>query len=181
MRRIVPLATTLLLSGCAGSGFFSYLGDTFTVPFHDNPNMPAGSSETYTKVRAGTVNAPPPILYEGGDVWPPPPVAPPTLKDLQAQQSRELNNGSSRYVPQKLPDLPGYQAPEPLPHANLPKSSFPAGAVPTTHGRSVTTGGGTELKTAPGGAGNIIVPNGNGTSTVIGPTGTVTTIPTPGK
>jgi hypothetical protein len=55
--------------------------------------------------------------------------------------------------------------------------------VPTNQGLGVTTGGTTKYQTivTPGGGQSIVVPNGNGTSTVIGPTGNVTTIPTPPK
>jgi hypothetical protein len=190
MRRTVLLATTLLLPGCAGSGFYSYLGDTFTVPFHDNPNLPAGgsatSSETYSKVRARDVQQPAPLLYEAGDVWPAPPKAPPTLKDLQVQQDAEINSGKTpagTYAPlQPLPELPGYEIPKQQTYAAPPSRTFPAGTVSLPLGRSVTTSPGA-LKTlnGPTGNGSIVVPNGNGTSTVIGPNGNVTTIPTPGK
>jgi hypothetical protein len=180
MRRFVLLATTLLLPGCAGSGYYSYLGDTFTVPFHANPNIPGGSSETYSKVLAKDVQAPPPILYEAGDIWPAPPKPPPTLKDMQIQQNAELN-GKGGYTPltQTLPNLPGYEIPKQQTYAPPPSASFPTGTVALPHGHAVTTGGAQDLQQ--NGNGSIVVPNGNGTSTVIGPTGTVTTIPTPGK
>ena len=170
-----------LLGGCAGSGYYSYLGDTFTVPFHSNPNLPPGNSETYTKVRSQNVQSPPPMLYEAGDVWPPPPKAPPTLKDLQVQQNLELSNGASvtgKYTPlQPLPQLPGYEVPQQQTHAAAPNASFPKGVVP---GSGVSVQGGRELN-SPKGSGSIVVPNGNGTSTVIGPDGSVTTVPTQGK
>ncbi len=181
MRRIVLLATSVLLSGCAGSGFYSYLGDTFTLPFGANPNVAPGHSETYTKVRAKSVDQPPPILFEAGDVWPSPPKAPPTLKDLQAEQAREMSSGNGGYAPlQPLPQLPGYEVPEQQQHAPNVGSTFPSGLVRTPSGQVVGTGGGMNVHTR-GGTDNssIVVPNGNGTSTVIGPNGSVTTIPTP--
>jgi hypothetical protein len=188
MRRFVLLATTLLLPGCAGSGFYSYLGDTFTPPYHSNPNIAAGSSETYGKVRGQDAQAQPPILYEPGDVWPPPPKAPPTLKDMQRQQSAEMNGGLTPpggYTPlsQNLPELPGYEIPKQQSYAPTPGANFPAGVVPLPHGGHVPTGGAGGLNqiNGPTGNGSIVVPNGNGTSTVIGPNGNVTTIPTPGK
>ncbi len=191
-----PAATLLaagILSGCAGSGVYSYWGDTFRVPFHDNPNLPpapatGSADETYAKIRGRDTDQPKPILYEAGDVWPAPPKAPPTLKDLQEQQSKETaTNGttSPNYTPlQPLPELPGYEVPQQQVHAQPPTSTFPGGVVNLPNGQhGVVTGGGSDVKSlnGPTGNGSIVVPNGNGTSTVIGPTGTVSTIPTPGK
>jgi hypothetical protein len=53
--------------------------------------------------------------------------------------------------------------------------------VNTPIGTGVTTGGGAgyQTMTLPGGGTAIVVPNGNGTSTVIKPDGTIQTIPTP--
>ncbi len=190
MRRIA-LLTTLLLPGCAGSGFYSYLGDTFTPPFGANPNAAQGTSETDAKVRGRGVDGPSPILYEAGDVWPAPPKAPPTLKDLQRQQNADIARGAGdtsspdTYAPlQPLPQLPGYEVPEQQMHQSPPVSSFPGGIVPLPGGRSgVITGGGGQVRSlnGPTGNGSILVPNGNGTSTVIGPNGTVSTVPTPGR
>ena len=192
MRRRAPLASALalsgMLSGCAGSGFYSYLGDTFTPPFGANPNMAQGSSETDFKVRARYVQAPAPILYEAGDIWPEPPRAPPTLKDLQRQQNQDVArgvNGTGGYAPlQPLPQLPGYEVPEQQSRPPTPTPSFPAGVVPLPGGQpGIITGGSGAVKSlnGPTGNGSIVVPNGNGTSTVIGPNGSVSTVPTPGK
>ncbi len=198
-RYALPATALLLsgiLSGCAGSGFYAYLGDTFTPPFGSNPNVAQPSSstdgqpsnETYSKIRARNVEQPKIILYEAGDVWPPPPKAPPTLKDLQNQQNQEMSNGSTgspNYAPlQPLPQLPGFEVPDQQVHAPSPTTSFPGGVVHLPSGRQgVITGGGADLKSlnGPTGNGSIVVPNGNGTSTVIGPNGTVSTIPSPGK
>ncbi len=183
MRRILLLATTLLLPGCAGSGFYSYLGDTFTPPFGSNPNKAPGTGENYQTVVAKRppAEAPPPILYEAGDVWPAPPKPPPTLKDLQAQQAGELKGGT--YAPlQPLPNLPGYEVPTQQSSPYVPASALPKGGIPHSVGGPIGTGGAGSLKSlGPAGNGTIVVPNGNGTSTVISPTGAVTTIPTPGK
>lgn len=185
MRRIVLLSSTLLLSGCGGSGFYAYLGNTFTLPFGANPNAAPGSGENYAKVRGSTATrSETPILYEAGDIWPPPPKPPMTLKDLQAQQTTEMKNSENGgYTPlQPLPQLPGYEVPQQQPQRAVPGPSFPAGTVTRSNGGLVGTGGGTDLKNfGPAGNGAIIVPNGNGTSTVIAPNGSVTTIPTPGK
>ena len=185
MRRILLLATTLLLPGCAGSGFYSYLGNTFTPPFGANPNGAAGAGENYAKVSGASamVATPAPMLYEAGDVWPAPPKAPPTLKDLQAQQAADIRNGGQGYAPlQPLPSLPGYEVSQQQAQPYLPGSTFSGGTVHRPNGGPIGIGGDTGLKdTDQTGKANIVVPNGNGTSTVISPTGTVTTIPTPGK
>jgi hypothetical protein len=83
-----------------------------------------------------------------------------------------------------LPSLPGYEIPaQDITHP-VPQQVFPGGSV-REGARNVSIGGGEALTggetTKSGMPSPIIVPNGNGTSTVIGPTGTVTTIPTPGK
>ena len=189
MRRIALLATTMMLTGCSGSSFYSYLGDTFTPPFGANPNAAPGHSETDAKVHGRTVQLPPPILYEAGDIWPAPPKAPPTLKDLQRQQNQEISRGgdgsNGGYTPlQPLPVLPGYEVPDQDIHPAAPSNSFPAGIVPLPGGRpGIITGGGGQVHSlnGPTGNGSIVVPNGNGTSTVIGPNGSVSTVPTPGK
>ncbi len=183
MRRILLLATTLLLPGCAGSGFYSYLGDTFTPPFGANPNAAPGSGENYAKVRDKTLpaDAPPTILYEAGDVWPAPPKPPLTLKDIQAQQAIETKNGGSGYAPmQQLPNLPGYEVPQQQAAPYVPGATITGNSIHRPSGGSIGVG----AVTTPGGPtgnGPIVVPNGNGTSTVISPNGSVTTIPTPGK
>jgi hypothetical protein len=182
MRRILLLATTLLLPGCAGSGFYSYLGNTFTLPFGANPNKAPGAGENYQHVvaKGPEATAPAPILFEPGDVWPAPPVPPPTLRDLQKQQSEELKNGSTGFAPlQPLPNLPGYEVPQQQKAPYVPEAGLPAGNIPHAVGRPFGTSGGAALNSKDNGT--IVVPNGNGTSTVISPNGAVTTIPTPGK
>lgn len=192
MRRLALLAATLTmpatLGGCGGSGAYAFLGNTFTLP-GANPNIAQGSSETYLKVRAKQQPSqdPPPILFEAGDVWPDPPKAPPTLKDLQRQQNQEIGAtgaGDQGYAPlAPLPQLPGYEVPQQDIRRPSPTQTFPGGVVQLPNGQGNITGGNRGMQTlnGPTGNGSIVVPNGNGTSTVIGPTGNVTTIPTPGK
>jgi hypothetical protein len=58
----------------------------------------------------------------------------------------------------------------------------PTGQVyQTNRGPAVSTGGTSNYQTitTPGGGQSIVVPNGNGTSTIIHPNGTVETVPTP--
>jgi hypothetical protein len=186
MRRILLLATTLLLPGllpgCAGSGFYSYLGNTFTLPFGANPNKAPGTGENYAKVRGKPVTDEQPILFEAGDVWPPPPKPPMTLKDIQAQQTTEMKNGESGYTPlQPLPNLPGYEVPEQQAAPFVPGTTFPKGSIRRPGGGPIGIGSTSTSKATTEGDGTIVVPNGNGTSTVISPTGAVTTIKTPGK
>jgi hypothetical protein len=184
MRRIA-LATTLLLSGCGGSGFYAYLGNTFTIP-GANPNIPRGNAENYIKVRANprVVELPPPVLLnEAGDIWPGAPVTPPTLRDLQKQQNQQFS-GQGNYAPlQPLPELPGYDVPTQPAVVTPPPSALPGGMVHIPGGAGVMNGAAPGADSTGGTTsnGSIVVPNGNGTSTVIGPNGTVSTIPTPGK
>jgi hypothetical protein len=185
----VALVAVLLLSGCSGSGFWRYEKDSFTFPWQ-NPNGPVSDSENYVRSRYGMKTGPAPqILTESGDIWPGPPAVVPTLKDLQKQQLAEIN--SSGGVPGQglaplptLPTLPGYEisTQEPI---HPPPSSLFTGGVVGVGGRHISTSYGPTSAAlpaatpAPASNGNIVVPNGNGTSTVISPTGKVTTIPTP--
>ncbi len=180
MRRSALLASVLLLSGCSGSGFWRYEQDGFTLP-GANPNMPAGSSENYLRARHANLTDPKPLLTEAGDIWPGPSQPVPTLKDLQKQQSAEISGGANGAGPNlaplpALPSLPGYEISQQERGNPAPPVIFPGNTVPTMNGRVPLQG---DQGYKGGASGNIIVPNGNGTSTVISPTGQVTTIPTP--
>jgi hypothetical protein len=188
MRRSALLASVLfvsapLLSGCAGSGFWRYERDTLTLP-GANPNIPTGNTENYLRSRHAKLVEPQPMLTEAGDIWPGPSTPVPTLKDLQKQQTADMGtSGAATTGPTlaplpALPSLPGYEISPQEPSPALPPQSFPGNTIPTHGGRVAIQGEqGFKGSTAPNG--NIIVPNGNGTSTVISPTGQVTTIPTP--
>jgi hypothetical protein len=72
----------------------------------------------------------------------------------------------------------------------MPPPSSPAplqgGVLPTQRGPAAPTGNGTakfqQYQGGPGNAaGGILIPNGNGTSTLVHPDGTVETVPSPGK
>lgn len=193
MQRWLLATPVLLLAGCANSGYWRYLGDTMTLP-GANPNLPAGSSETYQAARHGVkTTEPTPLLTEAGDVWPGNPRPVPTLRDLQKQQNAALGsetlNGGLAPLP-RLPVLPGFETPEQVPGNAPPLPSFPRAtvplpppAVPGPHGPvgSLNYGEPQSYQSVPGAGGrdSIVVPNGNGTSTVIGPNGEVSTIPTP--
>ena len=184
MRRLALLFSTLLLSGC---GFGQFLGDSFTLPGAD-PNAPSGNSENMLRVRAQQV-AIVPLLPEPGNVWPGPPPPEPTLADIQRQQNEQP------VAPAVVPVLTDHRQPVPgggLAPAGQPEAPFlPPGTPGSTQGGGKPPAGAVgnpagvpprppvnAFRQAPG-SGNIIIPNGNGTSTVIGPNGSVSTIPTP--
>jgi hypothetical protein len=187
MRRTVMLVA-LLLSGCSGSGFWRYQEDAVALPWQ-NPNAPVGSSENFQRAKLGIKAMGAPLLTEAGDIWPGPPQPVPTLKDLQKQQMAEVNNsggapGAGLAPLPTLPSLPGYEIAPQEPGHPAPAQTFSGNLVPLPGGRSAPLTGGEAYKEIGGGnglPGAIVVPNGNGTSTVIGPTGNVTTIPTPPK
>jgi len=81
----------------------------------------------------------------------------------------------------RLAPLPRQQPMPPLPSTTMPAPPAPGQVVPLQNGPGVTTGGtqGYQTMTLPGGGSAIVVPNGNGTSTVIKPDGSIETIPTP--
>ncbi|MBV9784499.1 MAG: hypothetical protein JO264_11840 [Acidisphaera sp.] len=200
MRRIALLGMALLLPGC---GFDTFVGDTHT--FLVNPNRPIGDSENMRRVRAQAVDEEP-LKPEPGNVWPGPAAPEPTLADLEQQgnqgTSPTLPNGPTMSVvpPQEqMPRLPtrrGSSTPPPETQPGLtapppagvaPRPATPAAPAPgsrtylTPHGPMLgTPSGGIDTLTAPNGtSGGIAVPNGNGTTTIIAPDGSITTVPTP--
>ena len=173
-----------LLSGCTGTGLFL---DHTTQHFGAVPNAPAGNSETFLRIRGEKVDLPP-LLPEQGNVWPTDSRPDPSLQDLQKQQAEEIRRGAA--APANGPNpavnrannadrgLPPPTNPPP------PPTGLRSPTVNTPNGPSVdVTGQGTgrgyrQLNSpTPGGSG-ILVPNGNGTSTLIGPDGSVQTVPT---
>jgi hypothetical protein len=194
MRRFV-LTAVLLLSGCSGSGFWTYEKDGFAFPW-ENPNEPVSAAANFERARHGVKDtATPQLLSEAGDIWPGPPQPLPTMKELQKQQMAEINNDSSgdsaglTALP-TLPALPGFELSQQQVQRPAPANLFNDGAATLAGGRRAsskynvltpTPDAATKQSTGstktPPDNGNIIVPNGNGTSTVISPTGTVSTIP----
>ena len=204
MRRSALLGLTLslpvLLAGCDGAG--TYLGDTFTFP-GSNPNLPLGNSENARRVLGEQVGVGP-VLPEPGDIWPGPPPPVPSLSDIEKLDNENPANPPAQTTPD-LPDHrqprgsstpPGNNQPGLPPLANPPVMPpftpvTPAPGQPRTgttvqtpRGPSTITGGTNNYRTTtpPGGVGGgqgILIPNGNGTSTLIGPDGSVTTVPTP--
>lgn len=78
MRKLFFVVTPLLLSGC--SGLSTFFHDTVSLP-GENPNLPAGQSETMAKVTGAPVSEMP-LLSEGGDMWPGAPDPLPSLRDV---------------------------------------------------------------------------------------------------
>jgi hypothetical protein len=173
MRRVAIFAVLLPLSGC---GYNTFLGDTQWIYW--NPNRPIGDSENMRRVK-GVEPSLEPLKPEAGNVWPGPIAPEPTLEDLEKTQSQDLLklNGQPpnpsgtpmTTLPQVGPALPDHQQPRPAAPPGAAGSSLPPELQPM---RTLPRASGS-------GSGDIVVPNGNGTSTVIRPDGSVVTIPTP--
>lgn len=204
MRRVACLGLLLALPGCVGTG--EHLRNTFSLP-GTNPNLPQADSLNLRRALGHSVDVEP-LVPEPGNVWPEPGRNAPTLQDLQRDPSPASGDGfQPTEVPGRQPGLPAGRQPRPQgsstppgsaqpglappPGANvLPQPRTPPGpgrnptgsAVQLPGGRTGTDAGGTsgyrQLNT-PSGPGAIMIPNGNGTSTVISPDGSVQTIPTP--
>ena len=202
MRRLPPLLLLIGLSGCTGLGEF--VDHTFSNPAR-NPNLPMADSENVRRVR-GLDPAIQPMEVEPGNVWPKFDRQEPTLEDLANNPRLENERGfEPTVVPNAQPGLPAHRQPRPVrgsstppgevepnlttipspritpppPTANAPPP--PGGVVVTPQGPAVDAGGTSfyrQLNT-PSSTGAIIIPNGNGTSTVINPNGSIQTVPTP--
>ncbi len=169
--RAAAIAALLALAGChyvsnPVVGFGGSIANTHT--FARNPNLPPGTDEN-TLHAEGRDTAMQPLLPEPGNIWPGPPPPMPTLTDVEQQQNV-----------QPLPPIenpPATPAPRPAPSAP-PVINTPTGPRISNGPVGVPGGASTATNPAQGGQ-DIIVPNGNGTSTVISPDGSVRTIPTP--
>ena len=187
MRRTAILASLLLLPGCTGFGEF--VNHTFTLP-GTNPNLPMTDSENVRRA-LGQPSQVDPLAPEPGNVWPAPQGPEATLSDIQQRQGNETGRGFPlTSVPGAEPNYPAGRQPRPLgsstPPISAPRSSAPGpgpqgSIVQTPSGPAVDAGGTSSYRqlTTPQGPGAIMVPNGNGTSTIINPNGTVQTVPTP--
>lgn len=200
MRRTALIASLTLLTGCTGLGEF--LDHSFSLPGR-NPNIPMADSEN---IRRALGRAPEmtPLQPEPGNVWPAPQGPDPTLADIQQQGNDTARGFAPTTVPGAEPGAPAGRQPRPLgsstpPGSNQPRPGFPASVPPlalprttpgpgpqgqivqTPGGPAVDAGGTSSYRqlTTPRGPGAIMVPNGNGTSTIINPDGTVQTVPTP--
>lgn len=180
----ITLTLTLLLCGCTGLGQFVH--DTTRRPGR-NPNAPQATAINHQRVLlAGNRvhDSAKPVTMDVDASWPGPPKDIPSLQDLQRQQNEALANGTyqTHGMAADLPNLPGYVVTPPEPAPPAPAASFPNGTVPGITGSdlgSVSSTAGVHGLPPPDAKGNIIVPNGDGTSTVIAPNGTVSTLAKP--
>lgn len=174
------LPTILLLGGCSGLGKF--FDDTITLPGM-NPNLPYGLSENINRAK-GRQPEEAPILPEPGNVWPGPPQPLPSLGQASRQQGESLsgsipgaggasmNDGGSMSMGEKDAISNG---------ATSGADSFSGAGAGS--GGAGAGGGGTpdiasryRMKPQSSKGDSIVIPNGDGTSTVIGPDGTVKTV-----
>ena len=195
MRRIALLGLTLLLPACqdyVGSpfdGFGGFIANTHS--FRGGPNRPPGDAPNMLRAEGQDVEQEP-LTPEPGNVWPGPIGPVPTLQDLEREQNLQespaqppphpATRGSSTPPGPASGPLPPGPAPRPVSPPTLPPATSPTTQVlPTPNGPAVSTqtGNGVQTFSDPRGGTGIVVPNGNGTSTLIGPDGTVTTVPTP--
>lgn len=201
MRRLTPLLLLVGLTGCTGFGEF--VDHAFSLPGAD-PNIPMADSENVRRA-LGLSPEIRPLETEPGNVWPGPERPEPTLADIENNPGRENERGfPPTSVPGARPGLPDHGQPRPRGSSTPPGSNQPnlpavpppgvlpppptslaprpaPSVVPTPEGPAIDSGGTRSYRelTTPRGPGAIVVPNGNGTSTVINPDGTVQTIPTP--
>lgn len=206
MRRFASLGVVLLLSGC---GYSTWWNPPFVnvsnshLPRGDSENMRRAMGQTISPaplqpepgdIWPGPVKPEPTLqeLEQSGSLTPGP-------EKPVVGSPMSLGAGPPAQAPSVPPQAAqGSSTPPPSnqagvvqpPPAHAPRESAPAAPMPrqpggqivdTPSGPGVTTGGGAgyQTMTLPGGGSAIVVPNGNGTSTVIKPDGTMETIPTP--
>ncbi len=189
------LPSVLLLGGCSGLGKFFH--DTVTLPGM-NPNLPSGLSEN--KIRSeGHRFDEAPLLPERGNVWPGPPQPLPTLSDVSKEQGDGLGGGSGGGSRSPLsggaPGLRdggsmGMGENDAIVHG-VTSEGGPSGssnaydgfggaggslADPTVSAAGKPPHPSAKPTGSDGVARSIVIPNGDGTSTVIGPDGSVQTV-----
>lgn len=199
MRRSALLGPLLLLGGCSGLGHF--FSDTARLP-GQNPNATTGVSENLQRSR-GVEPATDPIRPQDGNVWPGPPQPLPTLSDvshfgIQGEGGALLGGtgGTGGAMPRggsmsmgegesvrrgAAVDDGGFAGGggngmgSALSGTGL-SSSVPDPATKFHGGNGGGNGGGGAHGGGSDGGGNIVIPNGDGTSTVISPDGSVKTV-----
>ena len=166
----VLLAPLFYLTACSGFGVF--LDDTHSATSH--VNRPIGNSETMRRAEGKPVDTEP-LRTEAGNVWPGPVQPQPTLQDLARQPAQPLPNleGST---PPSIANVPTLAIPA-IPHHLQPRPGD-VGTGVLNGPLPLGTTGAPQLP-PPSKASGITVPNGDGTSTVIAPDGSISTIPTP--
>jgi len=192
MRRIALLLLCLGASGCAQyasspfDGFAGFIGDTHTI--NRGPNAPIGDSENMRRVRGLGPEAEP-LVPQSGNVWPGPVTAEPTLNDIIKDTPQLPPGGEMKLPTARGSALPPGMTPPPSPAAGPVLSAPPTPpaqpappirTLQTPQGPATVNGGsGVQTYTSPSGTTGLLVPNGNGTSTLIAPDGSVQTVPTP--
>ena len=189
MRKAALLALPLALSGCSGMGKF--INDT-SLWSGNNPNAPRGDSENLRRARGEAV-ASTPILPEGGNMWPGPPQPLPTLKDVENPDSvfnRALGDPATYFG--------GAAIDKTFMGGIAGSGALGASGPQMKPGESMSAGESTDMRkgvsmdrsnlvpalpsSVPDSASHflsknpdktIIIPNGDGTSTLIAPDGTV--------
>lgn len=196
MRLLAPIGILLLVTGCqfASSpfdGFGGFIADTHS-PLR-GPNRPVGDSDNMRRVM-GEPSTSEPLVPEPGNVWPGPLPPEMTLQDIQRgndqdmlKPGEEMNLRSPRgssTPPASLPQQPvqnGLRI-QPTPQT-IPSNAQPAPRDPTIQTPSgpaaLGNNGSVQTYTDPRGNTGIVIPNGNGTSTLIAPDGSVQTVPSP--
>ncbi len=198
MRRSAVLGTLLLLSGCSGLGHF--FQDTVRIP-GQNPNATTGVSENLLRSRGErpTEDA---ILPQNGNVWPGPPQPLPSLSDVSrngGQNAGDLLGGTgggtgggtmprggsmslgeqSQIHGGAATNESGFSGgslsdsvPDPAVKFRAQHPQMPSGNGSGGSGSGAGGSGGAGT----GAGSDIVIPNGDGTSTVISPDGTVKTV-----
>jgi hypothetical protein len=201
MRRIASLGLLLALAGCGQyggqfvgnptSGMGGFIADTHNVV--RNPNSLSDGSDNVLRVLGQDDNTKP-LEPEPGNIWPGPLPPQKTLEDLERNPDALLKpgeeidlhptNGSSTPPGSVQPStvLPS-AAPAPMPAPRPVSQSAPKSSTVQTPGGTavLNQGSGTSVQTYtdPKGGTGLMVPNGNGTSTMIAPDGSVQTVPSP--
>lgn len=163
MRKAALVASLLVLSGC--SGFDKWLTDTATLP-GANPNEPHGESETLRRVR-GYATTETPLLPEAGNIWPGAPKPLPSLSDVASDHDAQTAGG----VGGDLPDGGKLSIGE-----DFQDSFSGAGksaALPSVEPDVASKYGGGKSASS-----TIEIPNGDGTTTLINPDGSIRTVKT---
>jgi hypothetical protein len=178
MMATASLPVFLMTAGCSGLGHF--VADTETLP-GQNPNAATGVSENVQRAH-GHEPVTEAMLPEPGNVWPGPPQPLPTLGDVaHGSLGGDVLGGGGATLPRggsmSLGQQNAIQGGVPLDHdfsGGGLSESVPDPATRFRHSAAPAPGG-----TGTGAAstgGNIVIPNGDGTSTVISPDGSVKTI-----
>ncbi|GEK96661.1 hypothetical protein [Gluconobacter kanchanaburiensis] len=190
MRKAALLALPLALSGCSGMG--KYIRDTMVWTALDNPNGPHGESENIHRAR-GEKFAEAPIFPESGNIWPGAPQPLPTLKDVE-----NPNSTFSHALGDPATYFGGAALDESFMSGIGSKGALGASGQQLMSGQSISVGESVDThqgvsrdrshviptlpSSVPDNAGHflnknpsktIVIPNGDGTSTLIAPDGSV--------